>query len=89
MIDCAIELKFIRDYRTGKTPKSLKRFKNECIKDRDKLISDAKNFHSKTKKYFWAFRYVDKPQINEVTELMNRIEWKDVIWQYTESHPIS
>ena len=89
-IDYAIELKFMRDYRTGKSPKSLKSFENQCIRDKDKLLSDdALNFHDKTKKYFWAFRYVDKPQKQEVDKLMNGIEWGNVIWQYTESSPIS
>ena len=86
MIDYAIELKFIRDYRTGKSPKSLKSFENGCIRDQDKLLSYAENFRDKTKKYFWAFRYVDKPQIDEVNGLMNGIEWGNVIWQYTESY---
>ena len=90
MIDYAIELKFIRDYRTGKSPKSLKSFEKECIRDRNKSLSDeVLNFHDKTKKYFWAFRYIGKPQIDEVNELMNGIEWGNVIWQYTESHPIN
>ncbi len=89
-IDYAIELKFMRDYRTGKSPKSLKSFENQCIRDKDKLLSDdALNFHDKTKKYFWAFRYVDKPQKQEVDKLMNGIEWGNVIRQYTESSPIS
>jgi len=42
--DIAIELKFIRDYRIGKSPMSLNRFENECKKDRNKLLSDALNF---------------------------------------------
>jgi len=89
-IDYAIELKFMRDYRTGKSPKSLKSFENQCIRDRDKLLSDdALNFYDRTKKYFWAFRYVDEPQIDKVNELMNGIDWGNVIWQYTESSPIS
>lgn len=88
MIDYAIELKFMRDFQTGKSKKSLAKFKDECDKDKDKLLSnDALNFHDKTKKYFWAFRYVDEPQIDEVNELMNSIEWGDVIWQYAESYP--
>ena len=87
-IDYAIELKFIRDYRTGKSSSSLQSFKNECIKDRNKLLSNAKNFHDNTKKYFWAFRYIDEPQNEKAYELMNGIEWDDVIWKYTEFHPI-
>lgn len=88
-IEYAIELKFMRDYRTGKSSKSLKGFEKECLKDKEKLILDALNFHDKIKKYFWAFRYVDKPQKQEVDKLMNGIDWGNVIWQYTESSPIS
>ena len=85
-VDYAIELKFMREYQSARSEMSLVKFKDECNKDKDKLLSDALNFHDKTKKYFWAFRYVDKPQIDEVNELMNGIEWGNVIWQYTESY---
>jgi len=55
-IDCAIELKFMRNWRTGSSPKSLTGFEKQCIKDATTLTTkEAKNFKEDTKKYFLAF----------------------------------
>ncbi|MEM2870708.1 MAG: hypothetical protein QW379_09905 [Thermoplasmata archaeon] len=84
-IDYAIELKFMRHWKTGLSPKSLRGFKKECEKDLKKLQSNAINFHAGTKKFFWAFRITDISQEIDVDKIFAEIEWNDIEHQYFES----
>ncbi|MCG2826840.1 MAG: hypothetical protein L6265_09640 [Thermoplasmatales archaeon] len=85
-IDCAIELKFMRNWRTGSSPKSPTGFEKQCIKDAGKLTTKAKNFKEDTKKYFWAFRLINTPQIDAVQKILKRIKWNDIEWSYIECY---
>ncbi|MEA2032646.1 MAG: hypothetical protein U9N41_03565 [Euryarchaeota archaeon] len=82
----AIELKFLRDWKTGRSPRSLKKFENECERDCSKLLSKGINFNPDSRKYFWAFRYVEESQISDVRKIMESINWKDIEWIYVESY---
>lgn len=84
-VECAIELKFLRAWRTGSSPRSLVRFKEECKKDVEKLRTRAVNFKDDTKKYFFALRRTSIRQIDEVRRIFEKIEWGGVEHSYIES----
>lgn len=86
-IDCAIELKFVRDWRTGLSSKSLVKFESECRKDCYKLLTNALNFKDETKKYFFAFRLPRSPQVEEVKTIFDTIAWDEIEYHYVEYYP--
>jgi len=85
-IDCAIELKFVRYWKTGLSPKSLSGFEKECIKDINKLQANARNFKKETMKYFLAFRLTETPQIDEVRKIFEKIDWNGIQYDYIECY---
>jgi len=85
-IDYAIELKFARYWRTGLSPKSLVLFEKECQKDCRKLLTKSLNFKEETKKYFFAFRLTDTPQIAEIKRIFNKIKWMETEYHYIECY---
>ena len=85
-VDYAIELKFMRHWRTGLSPKSLVGFEKECKKDVEKLRTRAVNFKDGTKKYFFALRLTSIRQINEVRRIFKGIDWDGVEHSYIESY---
>lgn len=86
-IDCAIELKFLRDWRTGLSSNNLKKFEVECDKDRKKLLTkDALNFKDDTKKYFFALRLSNSLQIADVKKIFDRLKWNEIEYHYIECY---
>ncbi len=85
-VDCAIELKFMRHWRTGLSPKSLVSFEKECKKDVGKLRTRAVNFKDDTKKYFFALRLTSIRQIDEVRRIFKGIDWGGTEHSYMESY---
>ena len=85
-IGYAIELKFMRDWKTGLSPTSLKGFEKECKKDCKKLLSIAVNFNEGTKKYFWAFRLTKASQIKEIKKIFQKIKWNRIEHNYIECY---
>ena len=86
-IDYAIELKFVRDWKTGLSPKSLAKFESECRKDCNKLLTHAINFKDETKKYFYSFRLPQSAQIEDVKNIFDTIAWNGIESHYVECYP--
>lgn len=85
-VEYAIELKFMRHWKTGLSPKSLARFEKECRKDVGKLNTKAENFKDDTRKYFFALRLTSVHQTDEVRRLFKGIDWGGVEYSYIECY---
>ncbi|MBA7612836.1 hypothetical protein ES703_20077 [subsurface metagenome] len=83
MIRDAIELKFLRNYRTGFSSGSYKEFINGFKRDRKKLMKEGiKNFRRNSHKHLLFFRKIDKSKISSsfdsVRNFMKKEEEKNI-----------
>ncbi|MCK4444156.1 MAG: hypothetical protein KAW09_06410 [Thermoplasmata archaeon] len=85
-IDCAIEMKFPRHWKTGVSRWNLNKFERDCRGDVRKLSARAENFKDDTKKYFFALRLTTARQVDDVRNIFKKIEWNDIEHSYIECY---
>ncbi|MCK4456297.1 MAG: hypothetical protein KAW39_01000 [Thermoplasmata archaeon] len=85
-VEYAIELKFLRNWETGSSPRSLAKFEKECREDVGKLRTRAVNFNDDTKKYFFALRLTDVRQTHEVRRIFEEMDWGGIEHGYIECY---